>query len=95
MAKALSVSARLDAANSTIAQLEADALARAHDMHAMRTRISVLEGELALRPRPSAPTLARLNYLAQRAVPKEPSDFALRCAAAKALAMAGGKAVRV
>lgn len=68
---------------------------RNDETQAQRLRISILEGELALRPRPSAPTLARLNYLAQRAVPKEPSDFALRCAAAKALAMAGGKAVRV
>lgn len=95
MAKALSVSARLDAANSTIAQLEADALARAHEMHALRTRISTLEGELALRPRVSAPTAARLQYLATRNVQREPSDFALRCAAAKALAIAGNKVVRV
>ena len=68
---------------------------RNSELEAARLRISVLEGELALRPRPSAPTLARLNYLANRAIPKEPSDFQLRCAAAKALAMAGGKAVRV
>ena len=68
---------------------------RNSDLEAARLRISILEGELALRPRPSAPTLARLSYLAQRAVTKEPSDFALRCAAAKVLAMAGGKAVRV
>lgn len=68
---------------------------RNDELCAARLRISVLEGELALRPRPSAPTLARLNYLATRAVHKEPSDFALRCAAAKTLAMAGGKAVRV
>lgn len=64
-------------------------------LEAARLRISVLEGELALRPRPSAPTMARLAYLANRAVTREPSDFALRCAAAKALAMSGGKAVRV
>lgn len=65
------------------------------ELEAARHRISVLEGELALRPRAPAVTPARIAYLAQRATPKEPSDFALRCIAAKALAMADGKAVRV
>jgi hypothetical protein len=65
------------------------------ELEAARLRISILEGELALRPRSPAPTPARIAYLARQATPREPSDFALRCAAAKALAMAGGKAVRV
>ena len=65
------------------------------ELMAARARISVLEGELALRPRVSAPTAARLTYLAQLNAPRVQSDFALRCLAAKAQAMAGGKAVRV
>jgi hypothetical protein len=68
---------------------------RNSELESARLRISVLEGELALRPRLSAPTEARLRYLASRNVERAPSDFALRCAAAKAAAMAGGKAVRV
>ena len=68
---------------------------RNSELEAARLRISILEGELALRPRAPAVTPARAAYLAHRAAPREPSDFALRCAAAKAAAMAGGKAVRV
>lgn len=68
---------------------------RNEELVAARLRISVLEGELALRPRPSAPTLARLNYLANRPVPTSPSDFQLRCMAAKAAAIAGHAVVRV
>lgn len=64
-------------------------------LEAARLRISILEGELALRPRPTAPTVARLAYLARLNAPREPSDFALRCQAAKAAAIADGKAVRV
>ena len=64
------------------------------ELEAARLRISTLEGELALRPRPSQPTMARLAYLA-RTTDKAPSDFALRCMAAKAAAMTSGAAVRV
>jgi hypothetical protein len=50
---------------------------------------------LAIKLLPAGPTPARIAYLASRNVERAPSDFALRCAIAKAAAMAGGKAVRV
>lgn len=67
------------------------------ELEAARLRISILEGELALRPRTQV-TPARAAYLARRAeadAPREPTAFQRACAAAKAAALAGHKAVRV
>ncbi len=69
--------------------------ARNTELADARLRISVLEGELALRPRLLPETTKRLSELAQEGVGKVPSSFAIRCQVARALAKATGLAVRV
>ncbi len=68
--------------------------ARNTDLEAARVRISILEGELALRPRPSAPTLARLRYLAQRDAAPTGWVRPAWMEAARAQAMATGSVVK-
>lgn len=60
---------------------------RNEELTAARLRISVLEGELALRPRSPAP--------APQVIRVRPSDFTARLAAAREEAMRTGRCVKV
>lgn len=81
----------------TKAELIALVQERNTTIEALRLEVSTLQGTIALLPQPQAATTARLSYLAQRAhrAGAGPTPFQLACAAAKAAAMAHGKAVRV
>lgn len=62
---------------------------RNEELTAARLRISVLEGELALRPRSPAPAPA------PQVIRVRPSDFTARLAAAREEAMRTGRCVKV
>lgn len=81
----------------TKAELVALLQERNATIEALRLEVSTLQGSIALRSQPQATTPARAAYLAQRAerAGAGPTPFQLACAAARAAAMASGKAVRV
>lgn len=84
----------------TKAELVALLQERNATIEALRLEVSTLQGSIALRSQPQATTPARAAYLAQRAERAErgaggPTPFQLACAAAKAMALASGRAVRV
>ena len=86
MSKAPTHTVQLMHANKRIAELEA-----------LYAQAESARMALAMKLIPAGPTPARLAYLAQRAIKTvaEPSEWQIKCLAAKAAAMATGKVVRV